>query len=406
MQDAQAIERIRTKYRSLEPEMDERLRRQWAAAEARDVGWGGISAVAQATGLSRTTITDGLRELALPQRERVIEARRVRRPGGGRKPATETDPGLLAALEALIEPTTRGDPESPLRWTCKSTRHLAEELRRQNHPVGERTVARLLHAADYSLQANRKTREGASHPDRNAQFAYINASVQRFLERDQPAISVDAKKKEKVGDFKNGGEEWFPKGTPEEVRVYDYLIKTLGKATPYGVYDLLQNQGWVSVGIDHDTAQFAVNSIRRWWSEMGEQRFPHARELLITADGGGSNSHRSRLWKVSLQELADELGLRLHVCHFPPGTSKWNKIEHRLFSFITKNWRARPLVSLEVIVNLIASTTTRTGLIVKAALDTNQYPTKIKVTDEQLGQLRLKRHEFHGEWNYTALPRK
>jgi hypothetical protein len=406
MQDAQAIERIRIKYRSLELEMDERLRRQWAAAEARDVGWGGISAVAQATGLSRTTITAGLRELALPEPERVIEACRVRRLGGGRKPVTETDPGLLTALEALIEPTTRGDPESPLRWTCKSTRHLAEELQRQHHPVGERTVARLLHAADYSLQANRKTREGASHPDRNAQFEYINASVQRFLNRDQPAISVDAKKKEKVGDFKNGGEEWFPKGTPEEVRVYDYLIKTLGKATPYGVYDLLQNQGWVSVGIDHDTAQFAVNSIRRWWNEMGEQRFPHARELLITADGGGSNSYRSRLWKVSLQELADELGIRLLVCHFPPGTSKWNKIEHRLFSFITKNWRARPLVSLEVIVNLIASTTTRTGLIVKAALDTNQNRTKIKVTDEQLGQLRLRRHEFHGEWNYTVLPRK
>ena len=406
MQDAQVIGRIQTKYRSLEPEMDERLRRQWAAAEARDVGWGGITAVAQATGLSRTTITAGLRELALPEQERVLAVHRVRRPGGGRKPVTETDPGLLAALEALIEPTTRGDPESPLRWTCKSTRHLAEELTRQNHPVGERTVARLLRAADYSLQANRKTREGASHPDRNAQFEYINASVQRFLNRGQPAISVDAKKKEKVGDFKNGGEEWFPKGAPEEVRVYDYLIKSLGKATPYGVYDLLQNQGWVSVGIDHDTAQFAVNSIRRWWNEMGEQRFPQARELLITADGGGSNSRRSRLWEVSLQELADELGIRLFVCHFPPGTSKWNKIEHRLFSFITKNWRARPLVNLDVIVNLIASTTTRTGLIVKAALDTNLYPTKIKVTDEQLGQLRLKRHKFHGEWNYTVVPRK
>jgi hypothetical protein len=405
MEDAQVIERISTKYRSLEPEMDERMRRQWAAAEAREVGWGGITAVARATGMSRTTISIGLRELALPEEERILEARRIRRPGGGRKPLTETDPGLLAALEGLIEPTTRGDPESPLRWTCKSTRHLAEELTCQHHPVGERTVARLLHEAGYSLQANRKTREGASHPDRNAQFEYINASVQRFLNRNQPAISVDAKKKEKVGDFKNGGEEWFPKGTPEEVRVYDYLIKTLGKATPYGVYDLQQNQGWVSVGIDHDTAQFAVTSIRRWWNEMGETRFPSARELLITADGGGSNSHRSRLWKVSLQELADELGIRLSVCHFPPGTSKWNKIEHRLFSFITKNWRARPLVSLEVVVNLIANTTTQTGLIVKAALDTNRYPTKIKVTDEQLSQLRLKRDEFHGEWNYTLVPR-
>jgi hypothetical protein len=406
MQDAQVIERMRTKYRLLKPGMDERLRRQWAAVEARDVGWGGITAVAQATGISRTTITVGLRELTLPEEERVMEAHRVRRPGGGRKSLTETDRGLLTALEALIEPTTRGDPQSPLRWTCKSTRNLADELTRQNHPVRARTVARLLREAEYSLQGNRKTREGSSHPDRNAQFEFINTSVQRFRKRGQPVISVDAKKKEKVGDFKNGGEEWFPQGEPEEVRVYDFLIKSLGKATPYGVYDLLQNQGWVSVGIDHDTAQFAVNSIRRWWNEMGKHRFPHAKELLITADGGGSNSHRSRLWKVSLQDLADELGLRLFVCHFPPGTSKWNKIEHRLFSFITKNWRARPLVSLEVIVNLIASTTTRTGLIVKAALDTSRYPAKIKVTNEQLGRLRLKRHEFHGDWNYTLLPRK
>lgn len=406
MQDAQVIARIESKYRLLQPEMDERWRRQWAAAEACDVGWGGITAVAQATGMSRTTITAGLRELMLPEEERVQEASRVRRFGGGRKSVTETDPGLLAALEALIEPTTRGDPESPLRWTCKSTRNLADELTRQNHPVGERTVARLLREAQYSLQGNRKTREGSSHPDRNAQFEFINSSVQRFMKRGQPAVSVDAKKKEKVGDFKNGGEEWFPKGAPEDVRVYDFLIKSKGKATPYGVYDLLQNRAWVSVGIDHDTAQFAVNSIRRWWTEMGEQRFPHARELLITADGGGSNSHRSRLWKVSLQKLADELGIRLFVCHFPPGTSKWNKIEHRLFSFITKNWRARPLVNLEVIVNLIANTTTKKGLVVKAALDTNHYPSKIKVTDDQLRQIRLKRNEFHGDWNYTLSPRK
>ena len=310
MQDAQVIERIQTKYRSLEPEMDERMQRQWAASEARDVGWGGITAVAQATGMSRTTITDGLRELMLPEEERAREASRIRRPGGGRKSVTEIDPGILAALEALIQPTTRGDPESPLRWTCKSTENLADELKRQNHPISACTVARLLREVGYSLQGNRKTREGSSHPDRNAQFEFINASVQRFIKRGQPAISVDAKKKEKVGDFKNGGQEWFPKGEPEDVRVYDFLIKSLGKATPYGVYDLLQNQGWVSVGIDHDTAQFAVNSIRRWWNEMGEQRFPHARELLITADGGGSNSHRSRLWKVSLQGLADELGIR------------------------------------------------------------------------------------------------
>jgi len=406
MQDAQVIARIQTKYRSLEPEMDERMRRQFAAAEARDVGWGGITAVAEATGMSRTTITAGLRELMLPEDERAREASRIRRPGGGRKLVTEIDPGLLAALEALIQPTTRGDPESPLRWTCKSTENLADELTRQNHPVRARTVARLLRVVGYSLQGNRKTREGSSHPDRNAQFEFINATVQRFIKRGQPAVSVDAKKKEKVGDFKNGGQEWFPRGEPEDVRVYDFLIKSLGKATPYGVYDMLQNQGWVSVGIDHDTAQFAVNSIRRWWNEMGERRFPRARELLITADGGGSNSSRSRLWKVSLQDLADELGIRLFVCHFPPGTSKWNKIEHRLFSFITKNWRARPLVNLEVIVNLIANTTTRTGLIVKAALDTNRYPDKIKVTDEQLGRVRIKPNEFHGEWNYTLLPRR
>jgi hypothetical protein len=406
MQDAQVIARIRRKYRALEPELDERRRRQWAAAESRDLGWGGVTAVARATGLSRTTITVGTDELTLPAKQRAAEAMRVRRAGAGRRPLAETDPGLLAALEALIEPTTRGDPESPLRWTCKSIRRLADELTRENHPVGAVTVAKLLRQAGYSLQGNRKTREGASHPDRNAQFEYINASVERFLQRGQPAISVDAKKKENVGDFQNGGREWFPQGEPEEVRVYDFLIKSLGKAALYGVYDLLQNQGWMSVGIDHDTAQFAVNSIRRWWNEMGQQRFPRAKELLITADGGGSNSHRSRLWKVSLQDLADELGIRLFVCHFPPGTSKWNKIEHRLFSFIAKNWRARPLTSLEVIVNLIANTTTRSGLIVKAALDTNRYPTKIKVSDEQLGRLRLKRHEFHGEWNYTLSPRR
>jgi len=406
MQDAKVIARIRRKYRALEPELDERRRRQWAAAESRDLGWGGMTTVAQATGLSRTTITVGTGELAQPAKRRALEGMRVRRPGGGRRPLAETDPDLLAALEALIEPTARGDPESPLRWTCKSIRRLAEELTRENHPVGAVTVAKLLRRTGYSLQANRKTREGSSHPDRNAQFEYINASVQRFLKRGQPAVSVDAKKKENVGDFKIGGREWLPQGQPEEVRVYDFLIKSLGKAALYGVYDLLQNQGWVSVGIDHDTAQFAVNSIRRWWNEMGQQRFPRARELLITADGGGSNSHRSRLWKVSLQGLADELGIGLFVCHFPPGTSKWNKIEHRLFSFITKNWRARPLVSLEVIVNLIAGTTTRTGLIVKAALDTNRYPTKIKVSDEQLGRLRLKPHAFHGEWNYTLSPRR
>ncbi|MEI7902702.1 MAG: ISAzo13 family transposase [bacterium] len=405
MQDAQVIARIRGKFRSLRPEMDERMRRQWAATEARDVGWGGITAVARATGLSRVTVTAGMRELELPASQRAAEATRVRRPGAGRRPLADSDSELLAALEALIEPTTRGDPESPLRWTCKSTRRLADELTKQKHPVSPGTVATLLHTAGYSLQANRKTREGASHPDRNAQFEYINALVERFQNRGQPAISVDTKKKELIGDFKNGGREWRPQGKPEEVRVHDFLDKQLGKAIPYGVYDLLNNQGWVNVGIDHDTAAFAANSIRRWWRQMGHRRFPQATKLLITADGGGSNSHRSRLWKVSLQNLADELEVEFVVCHFPPGTSKWNKIEHRLFSFITQNWRGKPLVSHQAIVSLIASTTTRTGLIVKAALDTNHYETAIKVSDAELAQLRLKTHSFHGDWNYTLTPR-
>ena len=406
MQDAKVAATIRRKYRSLRPGMDERMRRQWAASEARELGWGGISLVARATGLSRPTITAGLRELSLPAKKRAKMAERIRCSGGGRHRLSETDPELISALEALIEPVTRGDPESSLRWTCKSTRRLAEELTRQDHPVGPSTVATLLRQAGYSLQANRKTREGASHPDRNAQFEYINLCVQRFQKRGQPAISVDTKKKELVGDFKNGGREWRPQGTPEDVRVHDFLDKTLGKAIPYGVYDIFNNQGWVNVGIDHDTARFAANSIRRWWTQMGHRRFPRATGLLITADGGGSNSHRSRLWKVSLQALADKLELKLHVCHFPPGTSKWNKIEHRLFSFITKNWRGKPLASHQAIVNLIAGTTTRTGLTVKAAIDRNQYETKIKVSDEELARVKLKRHEFHGDWNYTISPKR
>jgi len=406
MAGTQVIKSIRRKFRALRPGMDERLRRQWAAAEARELGRGGVTAVARATGMSRTTITAGKHELELPTKQREQEAFRVRRTGGGRRPLAETDPELLAALEALVEPVTRGDPESPLRWTCKSTALLAAELTRHKHPVSDRTVSTLLKQAGYSLQANRKTREGTSHPDRNAQFEYLNDSVRRFDRRGQPAISVDTKKKELVGDFKNGGREWRPQGQPEEVRVHDFQDKTLGKAIPYGVYDILNNQGWVNVGIDHDTAQFAVNSIRRWWTQMGQRRFPRATELLITADGGGSNSSRSRLWKVCLQGLADDLGLKLFVCHFPPGTSKWNKIEHRLFSFITQNWRGKPLVSHQAIIKLIASTTTRNGLIVKAALDTQHYDTKIPVSDDELAQVRLKRHRFHGDWNYTITPRK
>ncbi len=406
MQDAHAIRQIRRKYRSLSVEMDERGRRQWAAAEARELGWGGVTTVAEATGLSRTTITAGLRELVLPTKKRAREGMRIRRPGGGRKPLTQVDPALMVALESLIEPTARGDPETPLRWTCKSIRRLADELARQHHPISPNSVAGLLRQAGYSLQANRKTREGASHPDRNAQFEYINERVRRFLDRGLPALSVDTKKKENVGDFKNAGREWRPQGQPEEVRVHDFIDQQKGKAIPYGVYDILNNQGWVSVGIDHDTAQFAVNSIRRWWKRMGQRRFRHASELLITADGGGSNSPRSRLWRLSLQELADELDMKLHLCHFPPGTSKWNKIEHRLFSFITQNWRGRPLVSLQAIVNLIASTTTRTGLIVRAALDTQRYDTAVKVTDKELARVLLSPDPFHGDWNYTISPRR
>ena len=400
------IARIRRKYRMLAPEMDERRRRQWAASEARELGWGGVSLVCRATGLSRPTITAGMKELDLPSRQRAREATRVRQPGGGRKSLSATDPQLIRALEALIDPVTRGDPESPLRWTCKSTRRLADELTQQQHSVSDRTVAALLKEAGYSLQGNRKTREGSSHPDRNAQFEHINSQVLAFQKQRQPVISVDTKKKELVGDFKNGGREWWPKGTPEEVRVHDFMDQELGKAIPYGVYDLASNEGWVSVGITHDTARFAVASIGRWWTEMGAVRFPRARKLMITADGGGSNSSRNRLWKVALQELADELDLPLHVCHFPPGTSKWNKIEHRMFSFITQNWRGKPLVSHQTIVNLIASTTTRTGLTVKAALDTDHYETDIRVADEELARLNLKRDEFHGEWNYTLGPRR
>ena len=405
MSNGDELRRIRRKYRALSPEMDERLRRQWAATEARDHGWGGVTLVARATGLSRTTITAGLRELDLPRKQRLQAAKRVRRPGAGRPRVLQADPELLTALENLLEPATRGDPESPLRWTSKSTRRLANELTEAGHKISPRTVASLLREDGYSLQANRKTREGTQHPDRNAQFEFVNAQMKRFLKRGQPAISVDTKKKELVGDFKNSGREWLPQGRPEEVRVHDFRDKTLGKVVPYGVYDILNNQGWVSVGIDHDTAQFATNSIRLWWNEMGRSRFPKAQDLLITADGGGSNSFRCRLWKTSLQELADDLGLRLVLRHFPPGTSKWNKIEHRLFSFITKNWRGRPLVSRQAVVSLIAATTTRKGLVVKAALDTNEYQKGIKVSDEELAAVRIVPHRFHGEWNYNISPR-
>jgi len=383
------------------------MRREWAAAEAAQLGWGGVSAVAVATGLARNTIMAGQRDLAAQaERGKLDLVIRVRRPGGGRKALTTEDPQLLKALEELIDCGTRGHPESPLRWTCKSTARLAKELCERDHPVSDRTVAHLLKTAGYSLQANRKTQEGASHPDRNAQFEYIGRQVLKFQGRNQPAVSVDTKKKELVGNFKNAGREWRPQGNPLEVKVHDFPEPGRGKAIPYGIYDLANNEGWVSVGIDHDTARFAVASLGRWWKLLGARRFPGAEELLITADGGGSNSSRNRLWKVALQDLADELGLRLAVCHFPPGTSKWNKIEHRLFSFITNNWRGRPLVSYEVIVNLIASTTTETGLIVKAAIDTNRYETGVTISDEELDRVDCRPAKFHGEWNYVIHPNK
>jgi hypothetical protein len=358
-------------------------------------------------GLARNTIAVGIGELEYRRSHpREAIASRVRDPGGGRKPLTTIDPGLQQALDVLVDPVTRGHPESPLRWTCKSTARLAEELTRQHHPVSDRTVAALLREAGYSLQANRKTREGASHPDRNAQFEHIARQVTVFHKQRQPVASVDTKKKELVGEFKNAGQEWQPQGQPRKVKVHDFPDKNLGKAIPYGVYDLASNEGWVSVGIDHDTAQFAAASIRRWWQEMGSRRFPRAGRLMITADGGGSNSSRNRLWKVALQELANDLDLELQVCHFPPGTSKWNKIEHRLFCFITQNWRGRPLTSYEAIVNLIGNTTTTTGLTVRAALDTRHYDTGIKVSDEELARVNCTPAQFHGEWNYTIRPRR
>lgn len=385
--------------------MDERWRRQWAAAEARSYGRGGVGAVSRVTGLSPNTITKGLGELQ--EREAnpgVAPPIRLRKPGAGRKRVPEADPQLLAALEKLVDPVTRGDPESALRWTCKSTAHLAGELTRLGHAASARTVGRLLKTLGYSLQGSRKTKEGSGHPDRNAQFEHINSTVSSFQADKQPVIPVDTKKKEWVGEFKNGGREWQPKGQPEEVLVHDCVDKKLGKAIPYGVYDLSANRGWVSVGIDHDTAHFAVEAIARWWQKLGSRLYPHARELLITADGGGSNGSRCRLWKVALQGLADRLGLPIAVCHFPPGTSQCNKIEHRLFSHITQNWRGRPLVSHEVIVNLIAGTSTAKGLKVQAELDAGTYPTGIKVTDQELANVNLQQADFHGEWNYRILP--
>ena len=373
------------------------------AAEALAIGRGGQVLVARATGVARTTIRQGIREVQRP--ELRAAKGRIRRPGGGRKRTVETDPTLREDLERLVEPTSRGDPESPLRWTCKSVRKLAEELKLQGHKTSHRMVAELLHDMGYSLQANQKTLEGTAHPDRSAQFEHLNGAVQQQLWAGEPVISVDTKKKELVGPFKNGGRELRPRGTPEQVRVHDFLIRELGRVSPYGVYDLAQNEAWVSVGIDHDTAAFAVESIRRWWWSMGQAVYPHASRLLITADAGGSNGYRLRLWKLELQRLADATGLEIAVCHLPPGTSKWNKIEHRLFSAITQNWRGKPLVSHEVVVNLIGATTTTTGLKVRSELDTNRYPAGRIVSDDELAAIHLRRDSFHGDWNYSLLPR-
>jgi hypothetical protein len=393
------IEPIRERFSAVSPFLDERGRRLVAAAEAFAAGYGGIAAVAIATGVAPSTIGRGLKELAQDD-----PSERIRRPGAGRKRTISKDPTLLPDLEVLVEPTTRGDPESPLRWTCKSVRRLAQALQAQGHAVSRTLVARLLNEVGYSLQGNRKTTEGDSHPDRDAQFSYINTQVTTALAENQPVISVDTKKKELVGDFRNNGREYRPQGNPEEVRVHDFLIKELGRAVPYGVYDLATNSGWVSVGVDHDTAAFAVNSIRQWWLTVGRGRYPNATRLLITADGGGSNGSRVRLWKRELQKLANQLGIDIVVSHLPPGTSKWNKIEHRLFSFISQNWRAKPLVSYRVIVELISATTTKTGLTVRCQLDTGQYPSGIVVSDAEMAALNIKRAGFHGEWNYTILP--
>jgi hypothetical protein len=393
---------IRRRFEVLAPVLDEQGRRRFAAAEAMTAGPGGVSAAMRATGIARSTIRRGLDELADGD---TPDGERVRRAGGGRKALSATDMRLIDDLRALVEPETRGDPQSPLLWTCKSLRKLSQGLRDMGHKIGRTVVGELLYRLDYRLQANRKTREGASHPDRDAQFRYINDQVKAALAAGEPAISVDTKKKELVGDFKNGGREWRPKGSPEEVRVHDFVIPELGRAVPYGVYDIADNAGWVSVGIDHDTASFATNAIRSWWQLMGRARYPQAKSLLITADGGGSNGSRVRLWKVELQRLADELRMPITVGHLPPGTSKWNKIEHRLFSFITGNWRGKPLVSHQVIVELIAATTTEAGLKVRCQLDPNTYPAGIKVSDAELEAVNLTRHDFHGEWNYTISPK-
>ena len=406
--DMSSITSLKRKYKAISRALDERSRRLWAAAEAMDIGWGGVSKMSAVTGLTRNTIASGVKELEQrgPGRPSNSERTRVRREGGGRKSLVDKDKRLVEALEGLVEPSTRGDPMSPLRWTFKSTRKLAKELQDMGFEISDRSVAMLLKDLGYSLQANSKTKEGDAHPDRNAQFEYICGQSSHFQERGQPVISVDTKKKELIGDFKNAGQEWRPKGDPEKVQVHDFEYKDLGKAIPYGIYDVTANNGWVNIGTDHDTAEFAVESIRRWWKKMGSKAYPNAKDLLITADGGGSNSSRSKLWKMELQKFADESRLRITVAHLPPGTSKWNKIEHRMFSFITQNWSGRPLLSHQVIVNLIANTTTKSGLRLQAGLDIENYERGKKISKEELGSLNIELQPFHGDWNYLLSPRK
>jgi len=405
MEKAIVIQLIRTKYEGIRPVLHERGRRIWAASEAQQLGRGGITLVGEAIGMSHSTIRRGIREIQSEKVEKLPQAR-SRLQGGGRKKAQTIYTDIHKQLDALIDPVTRGDPESPLRWTCKSTRRLAEELQKRNIYISHSTVSQILSEMGYSLQANRKTREGIDNPDRNAQFLYINDCVKSFLDADQPVISVDTKKKENLGNYSNKGREYRPKGKPLATNTHDFPNKELGKAIPYGVYDIAKNEGWVSIGINHDTAQFAANSIRRWRTEMGQYRFPKAKRLLVTADAGGSNSHRTRLWKLSLRELSNDLKLDITVCHFPPGTSKWNKIEHRLFSFISQNWRGQPLYDLTTVVNLISHTTTREGLIVRCAVDDTKYEKGIKVTDDEVKDVGVKKHDFHGEWNYTIKKHK
>lgn len=395
---------LRDKYEALAPALNERSRRRWAAVEARSLGHGGIARVERATGISRSTIVRGLKELEEGGEE--LEPDRVRRPGGGRKRLEDKDPTLLTDLDSLVEPTSAGAPDSPLRWTSKSLRKLTAELTAMDHAISHPVVGELLRQSGYSLQANRKAREGTSHPDRDAQFRYLNDLVRDHQKRAQPVISVDTKKKELVGDFKNPGREWRPKGQPERVRVHDFVIRDKGKAIPYGVYDLTRDEGWVSVGVDHDTASFAVHSIARWWEVMGQPAYPDATTLLITADAGGSNSPRGRLWKWELQQLSNRTALSVTVCHFPPGTSKWNKIEHRLFSYISMNWRGKPLLSLAVIVSLIGATTTKAGLRIRSEIDHGRYPQGVKISNAQMETINIERHRFHGDWNYTIRPQE